>query len=129
MDKRVISLFVSVLVIGIVVSPAAAQQAAKVEAKPLKLPRVIGSGMVLQRDIELPVWGWAAPQQKVTVSIAGNEKTATAGADGKWMVKMPAMKAGGPHKMKVTAAQSDSAQAAAIELDDILVGEVWVCSG
>ena len=52
------------------------------------LPKVLGSNMVLQRDLPVPVWGWAEAGEKVTVSFAGQTKTAKAGDDGKWMVKL-----------------------------------------
>ena len=88
----------------------------------VRLPRVISSSMVLQRDMPLPVWGWADPGERVTVGIGRNEVGTKADGDGKWMVKLPAMKAGGPHTMTVTGKNS-------ITLTDILVGEVWLCSG
>ena len=88
----------------------------------VRLPHVIGSHMVLQRDIELPVWGWAEPGEKVTVKLGNAEKTATADAKGNWKVTLPAMKGGGPLQMTVAGKN-------AITLKDILIGEVWVCSG
>ena len=57
------------------------------------LPRVIGSGMVLQSDLPVPVWGWADVGEKVSVSFAGQTKMAKAGNDGKWMVKLDPLKA------------------------------------
>jgi sialate O-acetylesterase len=88
----------------------------------VRLPHVIGSHMVLQADMPLPVWGWADPGESVTVSIGDNQATAKADADGKWMVKLPAMKVGGPCEMTVSGKNT-------IKLTDILVGEVWLCSG
>ncbi len=88
----------------------------------VKLPHVIGSHMVLQRDTGLPVWGWAEPGEAVTVKLGQHEAKATADAKGKWMVKLPAMKAGGPYEMTVTGKNT-------VKLTDILVGEVWVASG
>ena len=58
------------------------------------------SNMVLQRGVSDPVWGWAQPGQKVTVSIAGNTAVATAGQDGKWLVKLKPLPVGGPYKME-----------------------------
>jgi sialate O-acetylesterase len=88
----------------------------------VRLPHVFGNKMVLQADMPLPVWGWADPGEEVTVAF--NDQTATAKADakGKWMVKLTATKAGGPHRLTVSGKNK-------IELTDILVGEVWVCSG
>jgi sialate O-acetylesterase len=88
----------------------------------VKLPHVLGSNMVLQRDVPLPVWGWADPGEAVTVKLGRHEASATADAAGKWMVNLPAMVAGGPHEMTVSGRNT-------IRLTDILVGEVWICSG
>ncbi len=88
----------------------------------IRLPAVIGDHMVLQRDLPLPIWGWADSGEEVTVTLGDVKASAKAGPDGKWMVKLPAMTAGGPHKITVKGNNT-------IELTDILVGEVWVCSG
>jgi sialate O-acetylesterase len=88
----------------------------------VRLPAVIGNNMVLQRDSELPIWGWADPGEKVTVAFEGKTAETTAAADGTWKVKLPAFPAGGPYKMTVTGKKG-------IELKNILVGEVWVGSG
>ncbi|SVC38534.1 uncharacterized protein METZ01_LOCUS291388, partial [marine metagenome] len=89
----------------------------------VKLPPVIGAGMVLQRDLPLPVWGWAEAGEKVSVSFAGQTKTAKAGDDGKWMVKLDPLKANAkPGSLTVAGSNK-------ISLDNILVGEVWICSG
>ncbi len=91
----------------------------------LRMPRVLGDHMVLQRERPVPVWGWAEAGQEVTVSFAGQEKKATAGADGKWMVRLDAMEASAkPATMTVTAGSDGKAT-----LEDILVGEVWLGSG
>ncbi|MGB0580848.1 MAG: 9-O-acetylesterase, partial [Limisphaerales bacterium] len=63
----------------------------------VRLPGFFGDHMVLQREIPIPIWGWAAPGEEVTVELGANSVTGRAGLDGKWRVKMPAMKAGGPH--------------------------------
>jgi sialate O-acetylesterase len=88
----------------------------------VKLPAILGSGMVLQRDVPVPVWGWADPGETVTVSLAGQQKNAKAGRDGRWSVKLDALKAPGPVTLTVKGKNT-------IELTDILVGEVWLCSG
>jgi sialate O-acetylesterase len=75
--------------------------------------------MVLQQGIPAPVWGTAAAGEEVTVSFAGQKKSARAGADGRWMVKLDPMKPGGPHEMTI----------GTVTLKNVLVGEVWVCSG
>ena len=87
------------------------------------LPKVLGSNMVLQRDLPVPVWGWAEAGEKVTVSFAGQSKSAKAGDDGKWMVKLD------PLKASAKAASLTIAGKNKIALDNVLVGEVWICSG
>lgn len=89
----------------------------------VKLPHVLGSNMVLQRDMPIPVWGWADAGEQVTITLGDHEATTTADADGHWQVTLPMMSAGGPHNMTVSGDQNR------IELTDILVGEVWICSG
>lgn len=89
----------------------------------VKIPAVIGSHMVLQREKPLPIWGWAAPGEKVTVTLGDNSASATTDGDGKWQVKLPAMKSGGGSlTMKIAGTNT-------IELTDILIGEVWIGSG
>jgi sialate O-acetylesterase len=88
-----------------------------------KLPKVIGNHMVLQRDRPLPIWGWADPGEEVTVKL--DEATAAAKTDarGNWKVVLPAVKADGKaHRMIITERNK-------IELDDILIGDVWIGSG
>lgn len=87
------------------------------------LPSVLNSHMVLQRDMPVPVWGWADAGEKVTVSFAGQLKEAAADADGRWMVKLNPMPANAqPQTMTINGRNE-------IKLDDILVGEVWIGSG
>ena len=88
----------------------------------VKLPHVIGSNMVLQRDIPVPIWGWADADEEITVMLGEHKVSTKADAKGNWQVKFPAMSAGGPHQMTVSGKNT-------IELTDVLVGEVWVCSG
>ncbi len=88
----------------------------------VKLPAIFGTHMVLQRDQKDRVWGWAEPGEEVTVQIAGQSKTAKAGPDGAWQVVLDPMPAGGPHTMTVQGKNT-------IRFDDVLVGEVWICSG
>jgi sialate O-acetylesterase len=78
--------------------------------------------MVLQREMPIPIWGWADPGEHVTVKFADHQANTTADDKGNWMVKLPAMKAPGPYKMTVSASNT-------IVLTNILVGEVWLCAG
>ncbi|KRP29166.1 MAG: hypothetical protein ABS28_09640 [Cryomorphaceae bacterium BACL22 MAG-120619-bin32] len=88
----------------------------------VKLPTVFSSNMVLQREIQVPVWGWADPGEEVTVNFSGQSNTVKADADGKWMVKLSPMPAGGPFKMTVRGNNT-------IIFTNVMIGEVWVCSG
>ncbi|MDR1348490.1 MAG: beta galactosidase jelly roll domain-containing protein, partial [Prevotellaceae bacterium] len=85
----------------------------------VRLPRLIGDGMVLQRDTKLNIWGWADPGETVRLTFNKTTVRTTADAAGHWEVSLPAQKAGGPYAMRINN----------ITLNDILVGDVWVCSG
>jgi sialate O-acetylesterase len=108
------NLFALVLLLSI---PPAHEAAAQV-----RLPRLVSNGMVLQRDRPVTIWGWAAAGEKVTVSFQGKTYRATAANDGQWRVSLPAMKAGGPYDMTLAASNQ-------VQVKDILVGDVWLCSG
>jgi len=88
----------------------------------VRLPKVIGSHMVLQREKPLKIWGWADKGEEVTVKLGQNKATAKANDKGEWLVTLPPMKAGGPYTMEIAGNNT-------ITLDDILVGEVWIGSG
>jgi len=89
----------------------------------VRLPNVFGSHMVMQRRKPVPVWGWADAGERVMVTMASQTKTTKAGKDGKWRVDLDAMEAGGPYQMTVKGKKSS------VTFDDVLTGEVWVCSG
>jgi sialate O-acetylesterase len=92
----------------------------------LSLPKMFGNSMVLQRDILIPVWGNATPGATVIASL-GNIKAATkADAKGKWILRFPRFKAGGPYTLKIT---EQGKPATNIVLKDILIGDVWLASG
>jgi sialate O-acetylesterase len=89
----------------------------------IRLPSVIGDNMVLQQGGQVPIWGWADPCGKITITASwGGKWEATADANGNWMVKIKPGKPGGPYEMTISDGN-------AITLKNILVGEVWVCSG
>lgn len=89
----------------------------------LKLPAIIGDHMVLQQKQTNPIWGWDTPGTKVTVKFAGQTKSADAGADGKWTVKLDAVPANAqPQTIAIEGTTKK-------EIQDVLVGEVWMCSG
>ena len=104
------------LIAGIFLYPAPA-------AADVTLPKVFGTNMVMQRDIALPVWGQADPGEKVTVRLGAREKTATADKDGNWKVTMAAMKCSDKGATMTVSGKNK------IEFENILIGEVWVCSG
>lgn len=89
----------------------------------LKLPAIIGDHMVLQQKHSNPIWGWDTPGTSVTVTFANQTHTAKAGADGKWMVKLR------PVPANATAQTLSIAGTTKRDLRDVLVGEVWMCSG
>ncbi len=88
----------------------------------VKLPKIFGNKMVLQRDMKVSIWGWATPNEKIKIEIAGQTKTTVADKDGNWTLKLDPVVAGGPHKLIVTGNNK-------VEYSDILFGEVWICSG
>lgn len=88
----------------------------------ISLPAIVGDGMVLQRNETVKVWGWAQPGEKVSVNFLEKKYKTVTGKDGKWMVKLNPMKAGGPYTMVIKGNNQ-------IMLKDILIGDVWVCSG
>jgi sialate O-acetylesterase len=88
----------------------------------VRLPHVIGNHMVLQREMPIRIWGWADPGERVRVILRTQSKTATADAAGSWQVELAPLEAGGPLSMTVAGGNT-------ITLNDILIGEVWLCSG
>ncbi|MBL8829163.1 MAG: sialate O-acetylesterase [Planctomycetaceae bacterium] len=111
--KRSLVHLLSLAVLGAFTVPVQAE---------VKLSAIFTPHMVLQRDMECPVWGKADPGEKVTVTIAGQTASAETDASGKWHVKLSPLKAGGPHTLVIKGKNE-------ITLDDVLVGEVWLCSG
>jgi sialate O-acetylesterase len=88
----------------------------------IRLPHLISDGMVLQRNTKLNIWGWATPAEKIRVQFIGHVYKTVTGNDGKWSITFPAIKAGGPYSMTMDGNNH-------LVLNDILIGEVWVCSG
>lgn len=89
----------------------------------LKPSNLFGNNMVLQRGMAVPVWGVATPKERVTVKFAGQTRSTKAGKDGKWMVKLKPLKASKtPRKMTISGNTE-------IVLSNVVVGEVWICSG
>ena len=89
----------------------------------ITVDRMFSDGMVLQREQSVPVWGTADAGESVTIAFREQSNKATAGKDGKWSVKLDALKLGPAAKLTV------SGKANKVEFKDVLVGEVWVGSG
>ncbi len=117
MQRRL--MLVPALLVGLSCLPLSAVRA------DVKTNALFSEGMVLQQGKEVPVWGTAEDGERVTVSVdakEGKSSAQTTAQGGKWMVRLPSMKAGGPYVMTVTGKNT-------LTLKNVLVGEVWVCSG
>lgn len=88
----------------------------------VRLPKLISDGMVLQRDATIKIWGWSAPNEKIIIDFLNKKHTVSASDKGEWELKLSKLKSGGPYNMKISASNI-------IEINDILVGDVWLCSG
>lgn len=102
-----------ILILQIIVLDSSAQ---------VRLPRLVRDSMILQRDIKINIWGWASKNEKVTIKFNNKNFKTTTGPDGKWLIQLPVMKAGGPYTMEISGKNR-------IVLKDILIGDVWFCSG
>ena len=108
--KSVLSLLIALTII---------QTAAVAE---ITLPSVFSDHMVLQRNQKNPIWGTAKVNETITISIAGETVSTKSGKEGKWRALLPALPGGGPHTIKIQGSGS-------LQIEDVLVGEVWFCSG
>ena len=114
----------------------------------VRLPQIFQNGMVLQRGMNIPVWGWAGPQETITVTLNKKSCTTTADANGYWRVNLPAMKAGGPYRLEVRSKREEGREGNNEQLTnnnsnnfqlstfnfqliitDVMIGDVWLCSG
>lgn len=102
--------------------PAALFFACRTAGADVRLPRIFGDNMLLQRGVEAPIWGRADPGEKVIVTLGNERATATADENGRWRAKLSPLDAGGPFQLTVEGKNT-------VTLDNVLVGEVWVCSG
>lgn len=107
--KKVFFLFVSLSIVSLVYAD-------------VHLPKLFADHMVLQRGKPIPVWGWANANEKITVQFNEQTKITKAGKDGKWKLQLDAATAGGPFVLTVKGKNT-------ITINDVLVGEVWICSG
>lgn len=90
----------------------------------VRLPSILGSHMVLQQQSKVKLWGWSAPAEKITITVSWDNTTyETKGSRGaKWVTEINTPQAGGPYTIKIKGANE-------IILEDVMIGEVWVCSG
>jgi sialate O-acetylesterase len=88
----------------------------------VRLPRLISNGMVLQRDVPIKIWGWAAPNETISIDFINVNYQVQANSTGNWELQLQVLSAGGPYSMTLTASNS-------ITINDILIGDVWICSG
>lgn len=88
----------------------------------ISLPKIFGDNMVLQRDKPIKVWGWASAKEKLTIQLDQQTKTTQADKTGKWQVTLAPEKAGGPFQLTIKGKNQ-------LTLNNILIGEVWICSG
>jgi sialate O-acetylesterase len=105
---------VSFLLIGVTV----------LESKALELPAIFGNNMVMQQETEALIWGKATAEEKIEItSTWGQKATAEANTQGEWITKLKTPEAGGPYEIKIKGRDT------AITFKNVLIGEVWVCSG
>lgn len=88
----------------------------------VKVPALVGNGMVLQRDTKIPIWGWASPGEKIIVTFNGSSYRTLCNENGKWKIAIKKQKAGGPYEMAISGENK-------IIIKDILIGDVWICGG
>ncbi|MCX6927657.1 MAG: 9-O-acetylesterase, partial [Verrucomicrobia bacterium] len=88
----------------------------------VRLPKVFSSHMVMQQGKPLTVWGWAEPNETVTVELATGSQQVQANAHGEWKAVLPTLKAGGPYTLTVKGSTT-------VRFEDVMIGDVWLCSG
>ena len=88
----------------------------------IRVAKIFGDNMVLQRNKQIPVWGWADANEKITIQFNHQTKTVKADKDGKWMIKLDNEAAGGPYQLTIKGKNT-------ITFNNVMVGEVWICSG
>ena len=113
MNKSIIRLS-NIIILSLLCNCAIAQ---------LKVAKIYSDNMVIQRDQYVKIWGWADSGDKVTVTFMNNNYEAMSNSDGEWHVMLPKMKAGGPHNMIISSENETK------NLNNILIGDVWLCSG
>ena len=88
----------------------------------VRLPAIFGDHMVIQRNLPVPVWGWSSPGEKIIIKFNHQSKQTTANRNGKWRINLDPEPAGGPYEISIQGRNTRL-------IHDVLVGEVWICSG
>ncbi|RMD77369.1 MAG: sialate O-acetylesterase, partial [Lentisphaerae bacterium] len=90
----------------------------------VRLPAIFSNYMVLQRNARVKIWGWAKAGEKITINASWQKQaTAVAGDQGQWMAELETPAGGGPYQVEI------KGETNSVVLDDVLIGEVWLCSG
>ena len=89
----------------------------------VKLPKLISDGMILQRNVDLNIWGWAKKGETVTLIFLDKSYNTVANEQGEWKIKLPKQIAGGPYNMLIKGNANE------IKINDVLIGDVWLASG
>src|SRR5262245_15692927 len=100
-----------------------AQLGAQTPGSELRLPPLFSDHMVVQRDVTIPIWGWAPPHARVTVKLDERAASTTADSTGRWRLAFSPLPAGGPHTITISGANDR------ILVRDVLAGDVWLASG
>ena len=88
----------------------------------ITLPEIIRDSMVIQRNAKITIWGWASTGERITATFNGKQRKTSADSEGNWSLEFPKMNAGGPYTLAISGKND-------IRLEDILIGDVWLCSG
>jgi len=117
--KSIIQMPKSFRAISLAIAGALAASPASGE---IRLPKIFGSHMVVQQGKPLQLWGWGSPGETTTVQLGEAKQSTVANDKGEWKLSLPAMKAGGPYTLKASGSSE-------VVFEDVMVGEVWLCSG
>ncbi|WP_310560560.1 sialate O-acetylesterase [Flavobacterium sp.] len=88
----------------------------------VRLPKLISDGMILQRDAKIKIWGWASPNESISITFVNKKYQIKANNTGEWELNLSNLKPGGPFLMTIKASNT-------IEINEIYIGDVWLCSG
>ena len=119
---RIRSIFCSALTFAILSLPACICLSQSAPDN-FRVASIFGDNMVLQRQVEVPIWGWAKPGEQVQVTARDQRMVTTADATGKWQLRLKPMEAGEPFELSVIGSVNS------VKFQNVVVGEVWICSG